>query len=60
MGSKKIHEYDDLTRMIKEKFDSMKEILISKALIKFQGMNKQYVKNLINDLESKGSNNVLN
>jgi len=38
----------------------MQVVLISKVFIKFEGIPRQYVENLMNTLETKGRNKVFN
>ena len=48
-----------LSQIIHRKFENMQVVLISKAFIKFQGIPRRYVENLMNDLETKGRSIVL-
>jgi hypothetical protein len=49
-----------LTQIIHGEFKNMRVVLISKAFIKFGGIPRRYVKNLMNDLETKGRSRILN
>ena len=49
-----------LTQIIHRRFENMQVVLISKAFIKFEGIPRRYVENLMNVLETKGRSRVLN